>query len=251
MNTLGEYFTFTSFGESHGHAIGGVLDGVPAGLQIDLSIIQRELNRRAGRIGAEAKDRETGVSPRAVREVDQVEWLSGVMDGITLGTPIAFIIRNCDARPEDYDWLKTTFRPGHADRVYQYKYGIRDHRGGGRASARETASRVVAGAIAKQLLAQYNIHINARLVQVGEETNPDHFSACIARIQQQGDSMAEPYRCHRQSDPSYGNRCTEVGGLYICDCRSWFACHIVVLHRSGKKPRLTNAWSITHSFTAS
>jgi chorismate synthase len=195
MNTLGEYFTFTSFGESHGHAIGGVLDGVPAGLQIDLSIIQRELDRRAGRIGTEARGSETGVSPRAVREVDQVEWLSGVMDGITLGTPIAFIIRNSDARPEDYDWLKTTFRPGHADRVYQYKYGIRDHRGGGRASARETASRVVAGTIAKQLLAQYNIHINARLVQVGEETNPDHFSACIARIQQQGDSIGGIVEC--------------------------------------------------------
>ena len=205
MNTFGEKFAFTSFGESHGRAIGGVLDGVPAGLHIDLEMIKQELDRRAGRAarcleakGDEAMRRlgdEAGVSPRAVREADEVEWLSGVMDGVTLGTPIAFIIRNSDARPEDYEWLRHTYRIGHADRVYQEKYGIRDHRGGGRASARETAARVVAGSIAKQILAEKNIHIEAKLVQVGEETNAERFDAYIAAIQQDGDSIGGIVEC--------------------------------------------------------
>ena len=195
MNTFGEKFAFTSFGESHGRAIGGVLDGVPAGLHIDLALIQSELARRAGRIGEEAMRREAGVSPRAVNEADEVEWLSGVMDGVTLGAPIAFIIRNQDARPEDYEWLKHSFRLGHADRVYQEKYGIRDHRGGGRASARETASRVVAGSIAKQLLAEQNIHIHAQLVQVGERTNPADFEEYIRQVCQEGDSIGGIIEC--------------------------------------------------------
>ena len=195
MNTFGEKFAFTSFGESHGRAIGGVLDGVPAGLHIDLTLIQSELARRAGRLGDEAMRREAGVSPRALREADEVEWLSGVMDGVTLGTPIAFIIRNQDARPEDYDWLKHSFRLGHADRVYQEKYGIRDHRGGGRASARETASRVVAGSIAKQLLAEQNIHIHAQLIQVGDKTNPADFEEYIRHVRQEGDSIGGIVEC--------------------------------------------------------
>ena len=195
MNTFGEKFAFTSFGESHGRAIGGVLDGVPAGLHIDLTLIQSELARRAGRLGDEAMRREAGVSPRALREADEVEWLSGVMDGVTLGTPIAFIIRNQDARPEDYEWLKHSFRLGHADRVYQEKYGIRDHRGGGRASARETASRVVAGSIAKQLLAEQNIHIHAQLIQVGNKTNPADFEEYIRQIHQAGDSIGGIVEC--------------------------------------------------------
>ena len=195
MNTFGEKFAFTSFGESHGRAIGGVLDGVPAGLHIDLTLIQNELARRAGRLGYEAMRREAGVSPRALREADEVEWLSGVMDGVTLGTPIAFIIRNQDARPEDYDWLKHSFRLGHADRVYQEKYGIRDHRGGGRASARETASRVVAGSIAKQLLAEQNIHIHAQLIQVGDKTNPADFEEYIRHLRQEGDSIGGIVEC--------------------------------------------------------
>lgn len=195
MNTFGEKFAFTSFGESHGRAIGGVLDGVPAGLHIDLTLIQSELARRAGRLGYEAMRREAGVSPRALREADEVEWLSGVMDGVTLGTPIAFIIRNQDARPEDYEWLKHSFRLGHADRVYQEKYGIRDHRGGGRASARETASRVVAGSIAKQLLAEQNIHIHAQLIQVGDKTNPADFEEYIRHVRQEGDSIGGIVEC--------------------------------------------------------
>ncbi len=188
MNYFGEHIVFTSFGESHGAAVGGVLDGVPAGLRIDFDLVRQELLRRSGRGQA-------GASPRAMREPDEVEWLSGVVDGVTLGTPIAFLIRNRDARPEDYAWLKDTYRPGHADKVYQQKYGIRDWRGGGRASARETAGRVVAGCIAKQLLRQRGITIEAGLVQVGEEKDPARFADTIRTVQQAGDSIGGIVRC--------------------------------------------------------
>jgi len=151
------------------------------------------------------KERETGVSPRAVREPDEVEWLSGVitpsLEGrageglLTLGTPIAFIIRNKDARPEDYEWLKHTYRVGHADKVYEQKYGIRDWRGGGRASARETAARVVAGSIAKQELASKGVCINARLIQVGAETNPAKFADTITAYKREGDSIGGIIEC--------------------------------------------------------
>ena len=184
MNTFGEKWTFTSFGESHGAAIGGVLDGVPAGLHIDFSKIRAELERRS-----------KGGSVRAAREPDEVEWLSGVLDGVTLGTPIAFIIRNKDARPEDYEYLKHTYRVGHADKVYELKYGIRDWRGGGRASARETASRVVAGSIAKQQLEQQGIRIEAKLMQVGEATEPDKMAETIATYQREGDSIGGIIEC--------------------------------------------------------
>ena len=201
MNTFGDKWSFTSFGESHGTAIGGVLDGVPAGIEIDFPTIYHELDRRAGRTGA------PGASPRAMREPDLIEWLSGVMEVqsteyrvqsskyITLGTPIAFIIRNKDARPEDYEHLKHTYRIGHADKVYEQKYGIRDYRGGGRASARETAARVVAGSIAKQALQQKGISIHAQLIQVGTETNPEQFAHTIAYYQQQGDSIGGIIEC--------------------------------------------------------
>lgn len=188
MNTFGDKWTFTSFGESHGAAIGGVLDGVPAGLSIDFDMIREELERRAGK-GM------VGASQRAQHEPDEVEWLSGVMDGVTLGAPIAFIIRNKDARPEDYEYLKHTYRVGHADRVYEQKYGIRDWRGGGRASARETAARVVAGCIAKQELAQKGIHIQANLIQVGAETDPAKFADTIAAYQKDGDSIGGIIEC--------------------------------------------------------
>ena len=188
MNTFGEHWSFTSFGESHGVAIGGVLDGVPAGLRIDFALIRSELERRSGK-GV------VGASARAKNEPDEVEWLSGVMDGVTLGTPIAFIIRNKDARPEDYAWMKDTYRVGHADKVYEQKYGIRDWRGGGRASARETAARVVAGCIAKQELAQKGISIKAALVQVGAETDPEKFADVIAAYQKEGDSIGGIVEC--------------------------------------------------------
>ena len=197
MNTLGKNFVFTSFGESHGKAIGGVMDGVPAGVHIDMDMIREALDRRAGRVKVKGERLEVKgtVSPRALREGDEVEWLSGVMDGVTLGTPIAFIIRNKDARPEDYEWLKHSYRIGHADRTYQEKYGIRDHRGGGRASARETASRVVAGSVAQQLLKEKGVEIQAKLVQVGEEKNPERFNEYIAAIQRDGDSIGGIVEC--------------------------------------------------------
>ena len=208
MNTFGDKWSFTSFGESHGTAIGGVLDGVPAGIEIDFPTIYHELDRRAGRKGAH------GASPRAMREPDHIEWLSGVIEVqsteyrvpcskyITLGTPIAFIIRNTDARPEDYEHLKHTYRIGHADKVYEQKYGIRDYRGGGRASARETAARVVAGSIAKQALEQKGISIHAQLIQVGTETKPEQFAHTIAYYQQQGDSIGGIIECNITGVPA-------------------------------------------------
>ena len=203
MNTLGKNFVFTSFGESHGRAIGGVLDGVPAGVHIDMNMIREALDRRAGRVAPSLEDgcayslgfKGEGISPRARREKDEVEWLSGVLDGVTLGTPIAFIIRNADAHSEDYEWLKHSYRIGHADRTYQEKYGIRDHRGGGRASARETASRVVAGSVAQQLLKEKGVEIQAKLVQVGEEKNPERFDEYISAIQRDGDSIGGIVGC--------------------------------------------------------
>lgn len=188
MNSFGLHFIFTSFGESHGAAIGGVLDGVPSGLHIDFNLIRSELLRRSGQ-GM------VGASERAKHEPDEVEWLSGVLDGITLGTPVAFLIRNRDARPEDYEWLKQNYRPGHADKVYQQKYGIRDWRGGGRASARETAARVVAGCIAKQILRAKGIHIHAELIQVGTETNSECFEEVIRAVRADGDSIGGIVRC--------------------------------------------------------
>lgn len=191
MNSFGDKFRFTSFGESHGRAIGGVLDGVPAGLSIDIDMIHDELDRRAGRIAAIGH----ATSTRAQHEQDEIEWLSGVMDGKTLGTPIAFIIRNTDARPEDYEWLRTHFRPGHADWVYEKKYGIRDWRGGGRASARETISRVVVGCIAKQLLLAKGIRIHAQVTQIGMETDSTKWETLLEEVRRAGDSIGGIVTC--------------------------------------------------------
>lgn len=200
MNSFGDSFVFTSFGESHSAAIGGVLDGVPAGLRINLDMIREALDRRAGRsqntkIVNDKIVNPLGVSARAQRETDEVEWLSGVLDGVTLGTPVAFLIRNRDARPEDYEAFRHSFRQAHADSTYEAKYGIRDWRGGGRASARETAARVVAGSIARQMLAERGITIRAELVQVGDETRPEHFDEVIARYRAEGDSIGGIIRC--------------------------------------------------------
>ena len=199
MNTFGSKWSFTSFGESHGTAIGGVLDGVPAGITIDMNLIRTELDKRAGRtkhgLEQDVSKTQVRVSVRAKNEPDEVEWLSGVLNGVTLGTPIAFLIRNKDARPEDYEYLKHTYRVGHADKVYEQKYGIRDYRGGGRASARETAARVVAGCLAKQELATKGVCINARLIQVGAETDPAKFAETIAAYQREGDSIGGIIEC--------------------------------------------------------
>lgn len=144
-NTFGELFRVTTFGESHGSAIGCVVDGCPPRLPLDTTSIQRDLARRRPGTSRYVTQR---------READEVEILSGVFEGLTLGSPIALLIRNEDAKSKDYDALRDTFRPGHADFTYAKKYGIRDHRGGGRSSARETAARVAAGAIARLLLAK-------------------------------------------------------------------------------------------------
>ena len=158
-NTLGTLFRVTSFGESHGPAIGCVVDGCPPGMTLAEADIQRELDRRRPGTSRHVTQR---------REPDTVEILSGVFEGRTTGTPIALVIRNEDARGKDYAAIANTFRPGHADYAYWQKYGIRDHRGGGRASARETAVRVAAGAIAKKwLAARYGIAIRGHLVQLG------------------------------------------------------------------------------------
>ncbi len=157
-NIIGKLFTFTSFGESHGKGIGGIVDGCPSGIELDEDFIQNELNRR--------RPGQSDIStPR--KEGDVVEFLSGIFEGKTTGTPIAFVIWNENQHSTDYDHLKEVYRPSHADYTYQQKYGIRDHRGGGRSSARETASRVVAGAIAKLFLKNKGIEITAYTSQVG------------------------------------------------------------------------------------
>ncbi|MDR3652482.1 MAG: chorismate synthase [Paludibacter sp.] len=165
-NTIGKLFTFTSFGESHGKGIGGIVDGCPSGIEINEEFIQQELNRR--RPGQSAIS-----TPR--KEGDKVEFLSGIFEGKTTGTPIAFVIWNENQHSSDYDHLKEVYRPSHADYTYQQKYGIRDHRGGGRSSARETASRVVAGAIAKLALMQQGIEITAFTSQVGHIAMPGNY----------------------------------------------------------------------------
>ena len=158
-NTFGSLFKLTSFGESHGKAVGGVIEGVMPGMELDEQFIQNELNRR--------KPGQSSITtPRD--EDDKVEFLSGVFEGKTTGTPIGFIIRNKDQRSKDYSNIKDVYRPSHADYTYQEKYGIRDYRGGGRSSARETIARVVAGAIAKLMLKEYGISIQAYTSTVGE-----------------------------------------------------------------------------------
>jgi chorismate synthase len=157
---FGQLFTITTFGESHGPGVGVVVDGMPPGVRVDEADIQRELDRRRPGQSALTTQRQ---------EADRVEILSGLFEGRTLGTPIAMLIRNTDARSRDYDALKQVFRPGHADYAYHEKYGIRDHRGGGRASGRETAGRVAAGALARAALATVGVSIVGGTVQVGEE----------------------------------------------------------------------------------
>ncbi|WP_298945547.1 chorismate synthase [uncultured Campylobacter sp.] len=159
MNTFGRKLALTTFGESHAAAIGGVLDGFPAGVRIDLNFIQSELDKRkpGGSKFATARS-----------ESDCVEILSGVFDGLSTGTPIGFIIRNENQKSGDYENLRELFRPGHADYAYYRKYGIRDHRGGGRSSARETAVRVAGGAIAQILLGEFGVSVQSGVASVGE-----------------------------------------------------------------------------------
>ena len=158
-NTFGKYFCVTTWGESHGPAIGAVIDGCPPGLLLSPDVIQEELDRRRPGKG--------GVSETSRREPDRVEILSGTFEGRTTGTPISLVIWNKDPKPGAYDALKDVFRPGHGDITYLKKYGIRDHRGGGRASGRETAARVAAGAVAKILLQRHGIEVMAYTVALG------------------------------------------------------------------------------------
>jgi chorismate synthase len=207
-NSYGNLFKLTTFGESHGVAIGGVLDGCPSGLTLDIAAIQADLDRRKPGQSAIVTQR---------KEPDTVEFLSGIFEGKTTGTPIGFIIRNTNQKSNDYSHIKDSYRPSHADFVYDQKYGFRDYRGGGRSSARETASRVVAGAIAKQFLK--GIKISAYVSQVGElKLNKAYQDMDLSRAE------TNPVRC---PDPEMAARMEEyikevrkegdtIGGIISC-----------------------------------
>jgi chorismate synthase len=212
-NSFGKIFRITTFGESHGKAIGVTIDGCPAGLQIDESIIQSELDRR--------KPGQSNITTQR-KEDDLVKIISGVFEGSSTGTPITLIINNKDHKSADYSKLKDVYRPSHADYTYDLKYGIRDYRGGGRASARETAARVAAGAIAKQFLKEYNIDIVAYVYQIGnvkvdtvdfnqieknEVRSPDIKAAknmiqLIEKLKDEGDSVGGIVKCVVKNCPS-------------------------------------------------
>lgn len=176
MNSIGHIFRLTAFGESHGAAIGGVIDGCPPQLKLDFEGIESELRRRKTAQTATASQR---------KESDHVEWLSGLLDGVTLGTPVVFMVRNEDAKSADYESLKEIYRPSHADFTYEQKYGIRDWRGGGRASARTTLPIVVAGAVAKQILKEKNIRILAEVASMGD----------TEQAQKEGDTVGGIVEC--------------------------------------------------------
>ena len=188
-NTFGKNFCLTTFGESHGTAIGGIIDGCPAGLLIDINKINEELKRR--------KPGEDNISSQR-KESDKIIFLSGIYEGKTLGTPIAFMFENEDARSSDYEHLKDIFRPSHADFTYQQKYGIRDHRGGGRASARTLLPCIVAGAIAKQILHNHNIEVKSFVTQIGEENSEnfshDEIQEILLKIKKDNDSVGAAMR---------------------------------------------------------
>ena len=167
-NTFGNIFRITTFGESHGAAVGGVIDGCPSKLAIDYNLLEEEMRRRHVGDGATQRN-----------EPDRVEFLSGILDGETLGTPIAFLIRNTDPRSNDYNETDRLYRPGHADYTYMRRYGTRDWRGGGRASGRETACRVVGGAIAKMLLARLGISISSTIIHNPEPKPGDSSGGVI------------------------------------------------------------------------
>lgn len=183
MNTIGYLFKLTTFGESHGTAIGGVIDGCPSQLRLDFDFIDNELLRRKTANTAMASQR---------KESDHVEWLSGVFDGKTLGSPIAFMVRNEDCKSTDYETLKDVYRPSHADFAYEQKYGIRDWRGGGSASARVTLPIVVAGAIAKQVLKEKGIQVIAVVNSMGD----------VELAQKEGDTVGGIVECRIVGAPA-------------------------------------------------
>ncbi len=209
-NTFGNIFRLTSFGESHGKAIGGVIDGYPAGISIDMKFIQQELNRR--RPGQSA-------ITTARKETDEVEFLSGIYEGKSTGCSIGFVVWNKNQHSNDYDNMKEVFRPSHADFTYTQKYGLRDHRGGGRSSARETISRVVAGALAKLALKQVGISITAFTSQVGTFQLDDDYTAYdLTRIEENPVRCPDPEMAQKMADYIYkikgeGNT---IGGVISC-----------------------------------
>ena len=183
MNTIGHIYKLTTFGESHGVAIGGVIDGCPSQLKLDVDFIEAELNRRKTAQSVTASQR---------KESDRVEWLSGLLDEVTLGTPIAFMVRNEDCKSADYEAMKEVYRPSHADYTYEQKYGLRDWRGGGRASARTTLPIVVAGAIAKQILKGKVIQITAEVTAMGD----------AQQTQKEGDTVGGIVECRIVGAPA-------------------------------------------------
>lgn len=213
-NTFGKIFKLTTFGESHGVAIGGIIDGCPPGLKLDFGAIQQELNRR--------KPGQSSIVTQR-KEPDSVEFFSGVFEGITTGTPIGFTIKNTNQKSKDYSHIKDVYRPSHADYTYEKKYGIRDYRGGGRSSARETACRVVAGAIAKQLLKEVTIHaytssvgdiflekpyqdldfskIESNAVRCPDKDTAERMISKIKDIKKQGDTIGGTVTCVLQNVP--------------------------------------------------
>jgi len=213
-NSFGKLFKLTTFGESHGEAIGGIIDGCPAGVSFDLEAIQNELNRR--------KPGQSEIVTQR-KEPDEVKFLSGIFEGAATGTPIGFIIQNANQKSKDYSHIKDVFRPSHADFTYQKKYGIRDYRGGGRSSARETACRVVAGAIAKQLLKDISINaftfsvgdikvtkiyqeldfskIESNAVRCPDEKTADKMISLIKEIRKEGDTIGGTVSCVIQNVP--------------------------------------------------
>ncbi|CAM2961262.1 chorismate synthase [Helicobacter burdigaliensis] len=159
MNTFGERFRLTTFGESHGEGIGGVIDGMPSGIKIDLELLKEHMQKRKGGLNRYSTQR---------KEEDEVQILSGVFEGFSTGTPIGFFIKNSQNKSSDYENIKDIFRPSHADFTYFHKYGIRDYRGGGRASARESVARVAGGAFASMLLKEFNIQIQGGIYSIGD-----------------------------------------------------------------------------------
>ena len=199
MNTFGNIYRLTTFGESHGDALGGVIDGFPAGIHVDLDFIQSELDRR--RPGQ-------GILTTSRKEADKVEILSGTFEGLSSGTPIGFIVRNSNQKSSDYSNIKDLYRPSHADYTYQMKYGTRDYRGGGRTSARETLCRVVGGAFAKLALNQLGIKIEARVSQVGNhvltgtaEEQLAQMEEIVGEVRSQHDSIGGIIECTVKNCP--------------------------------------------------
>ena len=207
-NTFGNIFKLTTFGESHGPALGGIIDGCPPGIELDLNFIENEMKRR--------KPGQSSIVTQR-KEEDSVTFYSGIFEGKTTGTPIGFLIHNKDQKSKDYSHIKDTYRPSHADYVYDKKYGHRDYRGGGRSSARETACRVVAGAIAKQILS--NIEIIAHVTSVGEIKVQKHYSSLdFSNIENNPVRCADPIIAVKMED--YIKKIRKdgdtVGGIISC-----------------------------------